>query len=341
MLQNSIAKSTAKTYDYPIELYMDFCKFYKLDTIPPTKQERHIQLERYATYRLQFAKGTESTLPKDIDAIQHWFHSMGYESNVKNEHQPIKKLFKTAKIYFPKKSKATRPLTLDELKRVLKLLNTNYIDDCVIHAVWTFAYATGLRVHEFLAEKNSNVSEFRKLFYLRRDRISIWQDSKSRKHFAVVWYYHSKNNQNLTKQKVTLPCFCRDGVCAIKSINRLLALTKKLARNTALFTWANGKYVTSSQSALALKNAVTEIGSDAQFIANHSMRKLLITQAVKQGMPESVIVQLVDWKSFNSSRPYIDLEPQDLVQVRQHYYENGKTTINNERFNIQKHNRFH
>ena len=99
-------------------------------------------------------------------------------------------------------------------------------------------------------------------------------------------------------------------------MKRLMKMMTTKNPNTAIFTWAKGTFVTSKQTALFLKNACIEIGSDPKHVANHSMRKLLITEAIKQGMPDTVIVQLTDWKSFHSARPYINLEPQDLAEVR-------------------------
>ena len=274
-----------------------------------------------------------------MDAIQHWLAKMGTHSDIKNQYKPMKKMLHAAKLNFASANHTTRPLRIEELIKILNLLDTSAIDDCVIHAVWTFAYSSGLRVHEFLAQKNSNVSELRKKFYLRRDRIFIWEPSNNStkdKHFAIITYFHSKNNQEFFPQVVTIPCFCSQDICAVKSISRLLKLMKSKHPATAIFTWANGTYVTSSQSRLQLKNALSTIGSNPAFVGNHSMRKLLITEGIRQGIPDSILVQLFDWKSFHSSRPYINLQPQDLVKVRQDYIDGirGNIIDQNQRFKL-------
>ena len=318
LIADGNSKGTKNKYSYPIALYHQFCEQYNLPIVPATKALCHTQLERYLTYRVEFAEGTDATVQSDVDAIQNYWANFGQSADGR-KHRPIKNIFRSAATRRPKANHTSRPLHMWEIKGILSKLNTNFIDDAVLYAVWTFAYTTGLRVHEFLAHNNSiNTSIDSKKLYLRYDRIYI-NNTPGKKHWAMAWYWHSKNNQTLTRQEVTLPCFCNQGLCAVAALEHLISKIKNIQPSTAIFTWANGKFVTSDDARKCLQNACLSIGSVADHISNHSWRKSCITQAIRQGMPDSLIVQLADWKSFESCRPYINLNPRDLIDVREQY----------------------
>ena len=44
-------------------------------------------------------------------------------------------------------------------------------------------------------------------------------------------------------------------------------------------------------------------------VANHS-------KSIKDGLPDTVVALLARWKSFQSIRSYIDMEPLDLIRAR-------------------------
>lgn len=315
-MNQAYAKATLEKLEYPIALYQQFCQQYELPIIPPTNEKLLYQLERYLIYRLKFAKGTSGTVVSDIDALQRWFATLGIHCKARC-HKPIRAIFNAAKRLFPSKNQTTRPLRLWEIQKILKLLNLSNYNDLVLYTVWCFAYTTGLRAHEYLAKSNSKkIPSDRKLLYLRRDRIYINNDHR---HWGIAWYWYSKNNQTKKRQEVTLPCFCHQGICAVHALELLLARMPNKRPNAAIFTWSDGSYVTSNQTAKALTKACITIGTDPSHASNHSWRKSCITQAISQKMPDSLVVQLADWKSFMSCRPYINLSPIDLIAVREKY----------------------
>ena len=69
-------------------------------------------------------------------------------------------------------------------------------------------------------------------------------------------------------------------------------------------------------------------------MAPHSLRKFTITDAIKQGLPDTVIVQLARWKSFNSIRPYINLEALDLLNTRVNLTNNVSFANSQSRFRL-------
>ena len=339
LVKQAYAEKTLEKMEYPVKLYLQFCEQYKLQIFPRDNILLLKQLERYLIYRLKFAKGTSSTVKSDIDALQRWFATFGIDVHARS-YKPIQAIFKVADRLYPSKNQTTRPLELWEVQLILRGLDVYDYNQLVLYTVWVFAFTTGLRAHEYLAKSNSkNISQKKKLLYLRRDRIFIKENNG--KHWGIAWYWYSKNNQNFKRQLVTLPCFCNLGCCAVKALQLLLNRMPNKSKNAAIFTWANGKFVTSSDTNYALKNACKSIGVDHVHVANHSWRKTCVTQAIKQGMPDSLVVQLMDWKSFTSCRPYINLNPRDLIAQRekfaQQYNDMFASAFNDQRFRIFSH----
>lgn len=326
--------STKKGYDFPTAAYHLFCKIYNLEPLEKDKEVLYLQLERYSVWRLEYLQGTGGTTKSDIDAIQHYLALNGINSNIKKEYKPWKKIAKAATINNPSKEQAKRPLKSWEINKILGLLPPNAIDTIVIRAVWAFALSTALRADEYLA-KTQNDGKLQKLLYVRKDRVYIWEPKlhkTNRKHFGMVWYYKTKINQTLKRETAILPCRCDKGFCPITELNNLLKILKKSKNNTALFTWADGTYVTQGQTRTILQNCISEIGSINHDVGNHSWKKTCVTEAITDGLPDSVIVQIAHWKSFNSMRPYINMEPRELAEKRANTRDYISSNIEKTRF---------
>ena len=89
----------------------------------------------------------------------------------------------------------------------------------------------------------------------------------------------------------------------------------KFVPSTYLFVWNSGSLVTYPDTLKEFKLAAQKIGIHPKAIGTHSARKSRITIGIKQGLPDTVLIQLGRWKSLDSIKPYINLEPMDLANV--------------------------
>ena len=332
MMKLSVTQNTYKNYSYGVHLYLLFCNFYGLHPYPTNKDILYKQLVRFCTFRLLCAKGTYSTLANDLASIQLQLSVHGVHSDIRNEFAPIKRIFKYAALHHPSKSQKSRGLTLHQFQNLMNLIQPVSIDSCVFRTILSFAFATGLRGTEFLANNNSKKPLRKDLaLLLRRDRVFLWQDPNDpTKHFGVVWFFDSKTNKQWRQEFATIPCTCKVGFCAVLDLFNLIKQVKVIESHTVLFTWANGKFVTKSLFRALLKRACERIGLNSQGIGNHSTRKTCIQYALKCGLPDTILVQLGRWKSFHSIRPYINLSPLSLLEARQNPPRDNK--VNQDRF---------
>ena len=318
-MKKSITTPTKKGYKFGVLLYKEFCDFYNLEEFPSSTDILYKQLLRYATFRLSCADGTHSSLASDIAAIQFHLSINGVHSNVRNEFSPMKRIFKYAALHHPSKSQASRGLSLSQFQRLIGLFPPTSIDSIVFRTILSFAFATGMRGTEFLANNNKpNPTRKDLIKLLRRDRLFLWENPKNKKqHFGVVWFFDSKTNKSLRQEFATIPCCCKLGFCPILDLKRLISLIPKCSSNTVLFTWANGSFVTKSLFRLMLKQSAALIGIDPAGVGTHTTRKTCIQYAIAVGLPDSIIVQLGRWKCFHSIRPYINLSPLGLLKARE------------------------
>ena len=320
-MDNSLEKSSIQKMDFPIKAYLKFCKIYKLNPLIQNKKDRYLQLERYTVWRLKMLQGTGGTASSDLTSIQHWFATHGMHSDIKNEHRPIQKIIKAANKLHPPTDQTTRPIQNWEIKAIFKLLPKDKIDPVVVRAAWAVALTTALRSEEFLAHTTDGDAPERTIHYIRKERVCLWEPTKNsnRKHFGVIWFWKSKTNHTFKKEFATLACGCDIGVCAIVELKRLFKFMKNPKKQTAIFTWKDGTYFTAQQSRDYLKKYVQEIGASPEKIGNHSLKKACITMALQKKTPDGIAVQLARWKSFQSLRSYINLNPRQLIEARLNY----------------------
>ena len=317
LLKDGLADSTFSNYGYGTALYLSFCEFYNLNPYPTDTAELYLNQDRYLTYRLYFAQGTHASIKTDISSIQFHLACKGIHSNIRNDHLPWKRILKAAETKFPSKKQKSRALSISEFKRMVDCLPPTSIDSLVARTIFTVAFATGMRGTEFLASNNKPRSRKASLLLLRRDRVFIWEDKESGAHFGVVWFFKSKTNQGWAQEFATIPCCCKLGFCPIKDLILLISQMKNVDNNTILFTWSNGTLATKSQLRLLLRNVAKQIDIlDFNQIGTHSTRKLCIQFAIVYGLPDTVVIQIGRWKSFNSIRPYIEMSPLDLLKSR-------------------------
>ena len=168
----------------------------------------------------------------------------------------------------PGKNHTTRPLRGDEVCQILGLIPGTAVDDLVMRVAVLIGLKGGLRVAEYTAPSNSpTVTDQSKLLLVRRDRLFIYNDNYingkyydnvdlgDQEHFAILWFYKSKNNQILEREFASLPCTCEKGYCIVIDLSKLINLIKDCQPNTVLLTWTDGSYVTGSQVSNFLKNA--------------------------------------------------------------------------------------
>ena len=105
-------------------------------------------------------------------------------------------------------------------------------------------------------------------------------------------------------------------ICPIIDLLRLIGSMKHCKPDTVLFTWANGDFVTTHLLRSMLKKVAAKIGINPDTIGNHTTRKTCIQHAIACGVPDTVLVQLGRWRSFQSLRAYIDLRPVSLINIR-------------------------
>ena len=277
-------------------------------------------------WRLRYLDGTGGTTQEDLRVIQNWLALQGINADVLKFHKPMRLIVNSAMKIHPPKGKAKRAFTWWELKKIFSLLPTDSINPIVFRAVIAFALATAMRSEEFLASKVRDDPLSKKQHYIRRDRVLIWEpkSGSSRKHFGIVWFFKSKTNQIKHKEYATIPCGCDKGLCPVVELKRLIDILVDPKPETVLFTWADGSFVTSNNLNTILKSLAHEIGSDAGEIGTYSLKKAAITQAIRDGIPDSVIVQLARWKNFESVRPYINLNPRQLIDARDRPYDGVK-----------------
>ena len=325
-MNKALEESSNKKTDFPTRAYLRFCKIYGLNPIISDKKDIYLQIERFTVWRLKVLQGTGGTALSDIGSIQHWFALKGIHSDIRNEHKPMQKILKGAMKCHPPKTQAARPLYLWELKAIFNKLPINNIDSVVIRAAWALALTTALRGEEFLAHTTKNDNSERKMHYVRKGRLFLWEPdpTSKKKHFGVVWFWKSKTNHVYNKEFATMVCGCQHGICAITELQRLLKFMNNPKEQTALFTWKNGSYFTASQSREYLKKFVNEIGSSHINIGNNSLKKACIIFAMKNKTPDTIAVQLARWKSFQSIRSYINLNPRQLVEAREMYDDNNR-----------------
>ena len=304
-------------------MYLSFCEFYGFNPYPTDTDILYLQLERYNTYRLHCGQGTYSTIMNDTSAIQHHLACQGIHSNVRNDHTPWKKILKTASREFPSKSQASEGIPVHQFAKIMKEIPPDSIDACVIRTLFTLAFSTGLRGAEFIPDKQLPLQRKQKQLLLRRDRVFTWEDPEDpATHLAVIWFFDSKTNKAGDKpaywkqEFATVPCTCKLGFCAVKELIRLISLIKDCKPETLIFTWANGTLVTRRQWRNILRNTASKAGLLIKRLGTHSTRKACILYAMKCNTPDSILVQIGRWKSFNSIRPYINLPPLELIETR-------------------------
>ena len=123
-----------------------------------------------------------------VSLVLHWF--------------PMLTLRQAAVLLHPGKDQTTRPLRCEEICMILKLCPRDNIDSLVVRVGIQLGMAGALRGLEHSAPSNSfRVTEKRKLLYVRRDRIFLYdpKDSSS-KHFALYWFFKSKKNQTYKRE---------------------------------------------------------------------------------------------------------------------------------------------
>ena len=306
-------------WSFPVRAYLEFCDIYSLNPIEQTTANLYVQISRYTVWRLKFLDGTCGTIKDDICKIQNWLALQGVHSDILNQYRPMQRILKAAEKLNPKKHQTKRPFQWWEIQKIFELIPTNNINSIVLRAAISFALATAMRPDEFLAHKVRDDSEKRKDKYLKYGRILIWQptNKSERNHFGVVWFFSSKTNQTGLREFATLPCGCDKGLCPIIELRRLLSILSKPTPETAIFTWENGNFVTTQDFRKKIKGLADQIGSNADEIGSYSLKKTAITQAILDGMPDSVVVQLARWRSFSSIRPYINLGPRQLLEARE------------------------
>ena len=322
-LKYILASTTNKTksrYHFGIVAYKRFCKTYSLDPIVYEKDRLYIQLQQFTVWRLRFLGGTNGTAVSDINAIQKWLEIFGVTSRIRTDCKPFESIVNAAKKYHPSTSRTTRALVEWEIKLISASLKPTSVKAIVLRAVWAFGWVTAMRPNEYLAEKQNECKD-RKRFYLRKERIFIWEPPKgsTRKHFGVVWFFRSKTNHSLRQEFAVLPCKCDINFCPITELQRLLSILKDSKPHTAIFSWPNGKFVTAAQSSRDLKRLAGKVGIDNKRVSAYSLKKACIVDELRKGLPDTVIVQCARWKSFQSMRAYIDLGPRELIEARMKY----------------------
>ena len=317
----AVQRPTALSFRYPLRLWFEFCRLYKIPVIP-SKKSVYNDLLDYAQFRFEFRNGTANTVPRDIDAIQHFFALNGFNTDAKS-YLPLKKFFNFLKIAAPGVSRKKRALRVQEFQDIFNLIPANCIDGQVLRTALAIAASGALRIHEFTAPSNSpNVPDHRKMCYLRNDRVFIdqWQelvdDNIVSHRFGVIFFPKSKTSKSFVQHYASLPCMCPEPLCACCEIVKLRDLMVNIRPETVLLTWANGTYVAGNQIRNVLKNACLSLGGDPSKIGTHSMRKYSIVRSMEQGLPDTILALLGRWTNFQSIRSYTDMEPLPLVQAR-------------------------
>lgn len=315
---------------------------YNINPYPTDTAELYLNLDRFLTYRLNFAHGTHASIKTDISSIQFHLTCRGIHANIRNDHMPWKRILKAAEINYPAKKHASRALSISEFTCMVKNLPTTSIDSLVARTVFTVAFATGMRGTEFLAKNNQPKSRKDSLLLLRRDRVFIWQDKASEAHFGIIWFFKSKTNRTWEQEFATIPCCCNLGFCPIKDLLLLINQINNCNDSTVLFSWANGSLVTKNQLRTILKNSAKKANiPDFNKIGTHSTRKLCIQYAIAHGVPDTVVIQIGRWKSFHSIKPYIKMSPLNLIQSRNEYEQCSRRKSEMNRFRMLLSNKKH
>ena len=297
---------------FPVRAYLSFCSNYNLDPIQANRDKLYEQLYQYISYRINFLGGTYGTARSDITTIEKYLALHKIHSEVKLW-KPMGQFLKSLKESFPVKSNKKRPFRESELALAFAKLKPNSWDTLIVRCLIAFGLGGALRASEFTAP-NKKPTKSQAVNLVKKNRIFRFDDEKG--HPSMLYYFfRSKTNHSWKPEFAVMPCVCDVPLpCAYHELLRLESHIKRAHGGTYLFVWSDGSLVTYSDTLFALKRVAKLVGSDADTIGTHSLRKARIVIGVKRGLPAQALLQIGRWATFDSIIPYLQMGPFDLNQ---------------------------
>lgn len=253
-------------------------------------------------------------LKKGVAAVQSWLAEYGLQVGFSRS-LPYSKILSAADLTRPVPSQAKLPLPQGTLSRMLKLVPPDSHDDNVIRCALVIAYFAAMRVSEYSAPLTTMPAANATPVL----QVSNFSAEKARdgSHALKITFFASKTNKNRSRESVVLPCGCDlDGACAFVEYHRLLDDYQNVKPSDFIFVWSNGTMMSSQHVGIFLANLLIRLDLDPTLYSTHSLRKTLVTDAILHGCPDSVIMNIGRWKSYNSMLSYINLDPQRMLDVR-------------------------
>ena len=306
LTRSCLAKSTAKCYASNLKPYVVFCETYQ-EPIFPLKED---VLIFFVTERSEKVK--YGTITGNLGAIKKL-------AVLTNNHVDFRKFrilkctlkgirkLKGDKIQKPKTS-----ITLDMLNHVLKLLDPNRKDDCVLMTSFLMAEYGLLRGSEFCYKKDY---PGRALFLNNLEFLPNWKScmfirltiraSKTdvfRKSFRV---HYSRTNSKYCVVTLVFRLLRHYGIVSFQDF--------QLNRHRLLFTFDNGRPLTITKATFALKKLCKFLNLPGDF-SLISFRKGGATTLRMLNCPDHVIQTLGRWKS-DAFKRYVFITPWILARI--------------------------
>ena len=196
-------------------------------------------------------------------------------------------------------------LTDNLLKKMIKNLKNNDVDDAVLRTALIFKKCLVLRNSEGWTWKYGKTGILVKdLNFLRKNGKFVG---------VVLNFKHSKTNQLGKDEFALAPCVCaHEKLCAVHALFDLIKLKEKsgvvMGPESHVFAKSNGKLLKMTEIARGLKQLCVDAGMDAKAFAPHSLRKGGATDYIAWGIPVEIVKEMGRWAAIESMDPYRQLD---------------------------------
>ena len=299
----SISPSSRRTYQQGQRSYTEFCSHFGFPRFPLSEHILRL-FTAYLARSLSFA-----TIQTYLAAVRHQHIEYGFQSNFENMHL-LRNLLRGVKRLKGSSVRPKRlPITINVLKAIknsLRRSNHNNQDQLMLWAAFTTAFFGFLRSSEFCCPTQNSFDPRTTL---------LVEDVSLGPSVATINLKVSKTDPFRNGQLVRLAA-TKGSICPHRALMK--HLRNGQPRNSPLFRFSNGSYLTRQTLTRELNNLVPATGQKSSF-TSHSFRIGAATTAAAANIPDWLIKVLGRWSSdcyqryINTPLEVIDSIPKKLA----------------------------
>ena len=200
-------------------------------------------------------------------------------------------------------------ITREVLDDLLWCLVPSHPDTKVWRALFLMAQHAMLRVSEYSYGTGANAPSINAL---------RWIPGPENPKQLVLYFRKSKMNQTGNLERGICICRCPEA-CAVHAVKEMLRARNRADGNASLFRLSDWSLPTAATINAKLRALANAAGYDAELVASHMLRAGGITDALRGGLPDSVVTELSRHKAVDSLASYKRFTDEVLGDVVRSY----------------------